>query len=142
MISAEVILFKRKIWRGISFGDLLQKKAGKTNNISTNVGMIFIDTSSVLRNFNFTPVARRFQGKHGKRKEDKNNSPGTIPKIHRLILATKIHKGTQRKKEYLNHLNEKLLEVQKPFLEKVFGRRRQKLAVDFGFSSALTAGKK
>jgi len=28
--------------------------------------------------------------------------------------------------------NEKLVEVQKPFLEKVSGRRRQKLAVDFG----------
>jgi hypothetical protein len=40
------------------------------------------------------------------------------------------HKGTQRKKEYTNHTNEKLLEVQKPFLEKVFGRRRQKLTVD------------
>jgi hypothetical protein len=36
------------------------------------------------------------------------------PKIHRLILATKIHKGTQRKRQYLNHPNEKLLEVQKP----------------------------
>jgi len=34
--------------------------------------------------------------------------------------------------------NEKLLEVQKPFLEKVFGRRRQKLAVDFGEFSSLT----
>jgi hypothetical protein len=33
---------------------------------------------------------------------------------------------TQRKKEYPNHPNEKLLEVQKPFLEKVFGRRGQK----------------
>jgi hypothetical protein len=39
--------------------------------------------------------------------------------------ATKLHEGAQRKKEYPNHPNEKLLEVQKPFLEKVFGRRRQ-----------------
>ncbi|MGD2091403.1 MAG: DUF5615 family PIN-like protein, partial [Candidatus Aminicenantes bacterium] len=45
----------------------------------------------------------------------------SIIQIHRLILATKAHKGTQRKKEYPNHTNEKLLEVQKPFLEKVFG---------------------
>jgi hypothetical protein len=44
-------------------------------------------------------------------------------KIHRLILATKGHKGTQRKKEYLNLPNEKLLEVQKPFLEKVSKRK-------------------
>jgi hypothetical protein len=49
-----------------------------------------------------------------------------------LFLATKVHKGTQRKKENKNHHNKKLLEVQKPFLEKVSGRRRQKLAVDFG----------
>jgi len=55
-----------------------------------------------------------------------------VTKIHRLFLATKLHKGTQRKKEYPTHPNEKLLEVQKPFLEKVSGRRRQKLAVDFG----------
>jgi hypothetical protein len=55
-----------------------------------------------------------------------------MTKIHRLILATKLHKGTQRKKEYTNHTNEKLLEVQKPFLEKVFGRRRQRLMVDLG----------
>jgi len=52
--------------------------------------------------------------------------------IHRLILATKGHKGTQRKKTIKTNLNEKLLEVQKPFLEKVSGRRRQKLAVDLG----------
>jgi hypothetical protein len=56
------------------------------------------------------------------------------------------HKGTQRKKEYPNHqrkkeypnhTNEKLLEVQKPFLEKVFGRRRQKLTVDLGAQNQL-----
>jgi hypothetical protein len=40
------------------------------------------------------------------------------------------HKGTRRKKQYPSLPNEKLLEVQKPFLEKVSGRRRQKLAVD------------
>jgi hypothetical protein len=34
-------------------------------------------------------------------------------KIYRLILATKAHKGTQRKKEYPNQTNEKLLEVRK-----------------------------
>jgi len=56
----------------------------------------------------------------------------TWPKIRRLFLATKVHKGTQRKKQYPNHLNEKLLEVQKPFLEKVSGRRRQKLMADLG----------
>ena len=49
----------------------------------------------------------------------------SFSKIQRLILATKAHKETQRKKQYPNHTNEKLLEVQKPFLEKVFGRRRQ-----------------
>ena len=55
-----------------------------------------------------------------------------LTKIHRLILATKGHKVTQRKKQYPNHPDEKLLEVRKPFLEKVSGRRRQRLAVDFG----------
>jgi hypothetical protein len=65
------------------------------------------------------------------------NRQGIKAQIHRLILATKAHKGTQRKKEYPNHTNEKLLEVQKPFLEKVFGRRRQKLTVDFGRSIVL-----
>jgi hypothetical protein len=39
-------------------------------------------------------------------------------KFFRLFLATKVHKG---KKD-----NEKLLEVQEPFLEKVPGRRRQR----------------
>jgi len=34
-----------------------------------------------------------------------------MTKIHRLFLATKVHKGTQREKEYPNHPNEKLLEV-------------------------------
>jgi hypothetical protein len=42
-----------------------------------------------------------------------------------------------KKKEYPNHTNEKLLEVRKPFLEKVFGRRRQKLAVDLGHGGFL-----
>jgi hypothetical protein len=46
----------------------------------------------------------------------------------------------RRKKEYPNHPNEKLLEVQKPFLEKVSGRRRQKLAVDFGGLAPLSKG--
>jgi hypothetical protein len=40
------------------------------------------------------------------------------------------HKGTQRKKEYPNHTNEKLLEVQKPFLEKVLPPEAK---VDGGF---------
>ncbi len=31
-----------------------------------------------------------------------------------------------------SHLYQKLLEVRKPFLEKVSGRRRQKLLVDLG----------
>jgi hypothetical protein len=44
--------------------------------------------------------------------------------IHGLILATKLHKGAQRKKD-----NEKFLEVRKPFFKKVFGRRRQKLRI-------------
>jgi len=56
-----------------------------------------------------------------------------FPEIHHLFLATKVHKGTQREKQHPNHPNEKLLEVQKPFLEKVSGRRRQKLVVDLGF---------
>ena len=47
-------------------------------------------------------------------------------KIYRLFLATKLHKGAQRKEDNRNHLNEKFLEVQKPFFKKVFGRRRQK----------------
>jgi hypothetical protein len=34
-----------------------------------------------------------------------------IAKIHRLFLATKGHKGTQRKKEYLNHTNETFLVI-------------------------------
>jgi hypothetical protein len=33
--------------------------------------------------------------------------------IHRQILATKIHKGAQRKKDKKNHLNKKFLGVQK-----------------------------
>jgi len=57
--------------------------------------------------------------------------------IHHLILATKVHKGAQRKKTIKTNLNKKLLEVQKPFLEKVSGRRRQKLAVDFGLIFGL-----
>jgi len=45
-----------------------------------------------------------------------------------LILATKLHEGTRRQMTGTveTPFNEKLLEVQKPFLEKVSGRRRQK----------------
>jgi hypothetical protein len=41
-------------------------------------------------------------------------------------LATKLHKGTRRKKEYPNLPNEKLLGFQNPFYRKGFGRRGQK----------------
>jgi ABC-type branched-subunit amino acid transport system substrate-binding protein len=50
--------------------------------------------------------------------------------IHCLYLATKVHKGSQRKKNSRSHPNEKFLGVQTPFFKKGFGRRRQKLAVD------------
>jgi len=35
------------------------------------------------------------------------------PKIHHLILATKVHKGAQRKKDNKKHLNKKFLGIQK-----------------------------
>jgi len=54
-----------------------------------------------------------------------------ITKIHRLFLTTKLHEGTRRKKHYPNHPNEKFLGVQNPFYKKGFGRRGQKLTVDF-----------
>jgi hypothetical protein len=38
---------------------------------------------------------------------------GPIRPFYNFFFATKAHKGTQRKKEYPNHTNEKLLEVQK-----------------------------
>jgi len=53
-----------------------------------------------------------------------------MTKIHRLILATKLHEGTQRKKDNRNHFSKKFLEVQKPFFKKVFGCRRHKLMVN------------
>ena len=51
-------------------------------------------------------------------------------KIHRLILATKVHKGARRKKDNKNHLNKKFLGVQNPFFKKGFGRRGHKLMVN------------
>jgi hypothetical protein len=47
-----------------------------------------------------------------------------MPKIKRVILATKLHKGTRRKDD-----NKKFLEVQKPFFKKVFGRLRQQFLI-------------
>jgi hypothetical protein len=58
-------------------------------------------------------------------KESGTNIKLIAQKVNRLILATKIHKGAQRKTEYPNLPNEKFLGVQNPFYKKGFGRRRQ-----------------
>jgi hypothetical protein len=38
------------------------------------------------------------------------SSPSAIP-VNRLILATRVHKGAQRKEENRNHLNKKFLRM-------------------------------
>jgi len=59
------------------------------------------------------------------------------PKPNVKICKSRRTRRSRRKKEYLNHPNEKFLGVQNPFFKKGFGRRRQKLAVDLG-SAYLT----
>jgi len=51
------------------------------------------------------------------------------PKSTAYFLATKLHEGTRRKKEYLNLPNEKFLEVRKPG----FWPPEAKVIVDGGF---------
>jgi len=46
-----------------------------------------------------------------------------IPRL--FFLTAKAREGTQRDKATKKYFNQKLLEVQEPFLEKVPGRRRQ-----------------
>jgi hypothetical protein len=42
------------------------------------------------------------------------------------MLATKLHKGTQRKEDIKIHPDKKFWEVQEPFFKRVLGRWRQK----------------
>jgi len=52
-------------------------------------------------------------------------------KIHPLILATKLHKGTQRKEDNKNHFNKNFLEVRynEPFFQKGFWLPEQACSV-------------